>query len=571
MDRSSRLSSAFATRLARALCSVLLMGSLSGVDALSTAVARFSHGALAGRTTQSVELYVQYFIGDGEAVIRSDIAFPADGLRVANPQSQQGSARLSSGRIEIDYADRPLTGAVVDTLMVEVEPLEGASSLMVEIDIFTSVDDAVAHRSEAVVAVEPPSRTAWSIVPPQLYQGESARLELRIRHEDEHARSLRDVQWTWPEGIRPAQANGLTWAGRPDASGEWVQQVDVNVDGLIEGELQIGARARIGEMPAVALKDVVLRVDPLPVPDIDAEILEVGQEQVVAFRWRNTTERAMAIDALQLEVNSAFSDVALVEGAENALLEIRDGQRYVTIEGLGNIESGAYVQLDLRIKPQRPGPFAWQSLVLPGGRDEFIPLSGGMMVTVAWPEGRDEAERRTSPTDLELVSESFLAALDEQMGALPLDRERPIYLESDAKNDANWIVEDALGAMLRQRGHRLLVRAPEEDEQAATIRYRLVSSRVIYSPGGGWPLFGRTNVREAYGDLVLRLVDQSDGTVAWERRIRSYARDSVPTSSADMLGGDAVKRATIEADNKVVERSLSASIIGGLVYIFFIL
>ncbi len=115
------------------------------------------------------------------------------------------------------------------------------------------------------------------------------------------------------------------------------------------------------------------------------------------------------------------------------------------------------------------------------------------------------------------------------------------------------------------------VRAPEEDEQAATIRYRLVSSRVIYSPGGGWPLFGRTNVREAYGDLVLRLVDQSDGTIAWERRIRSYARDSVPTSSADMLGGDAVKRATIEADNKVVERSLSASIIGGLVYIFFIL
>ncbi len=144
-------------------------------------------------------------------------------------------------------------------------------------------------------------------------------------------------------------------------------------------------------------------------------------------------------------------------------------------------------------------------------------------------------------------------------------------MESEAQNDANWIVEDALGAMLRERGHRLLVRAPEEDEQAATIRYRLVSSRVIYSPGGGWPLFGRTNVREAYGDLVLRLVDQSDGTVAWERRIRSYARDSVPTSSADMLGGDAVKRATIEADNKVVERSLSASIIGGLVYIFFIL
>ena len=77
--------------------------------------------------------------------------------------------------------------------------------------------------------------------------------------------------------------------------------------------------------------------------------------------------------------------------------------------------------------------------------------------------------------------------------------------------------------------------------------------------------------RAAYGDLVLRLVEQRHGTVQWERRIRSYHEDSVPGGSVDILGGEAVKRAVIEADNKVVERGLSASIIGGLVYIFFIL
>ena len=57
----------------------------------------------------------------------------------------------------------------------------------------------------------------------------------------------------------------------------------------------------------------------------------------------------------------------------------------------------------------------------------------------------------------------------------------------------------------------------------------------------------------------------------WEQRIRSYKKDSVTGASADILGGEAVKRATIKADNKIVERGLSASIIGGLVYIFFIL
>ena len=71
--------------------------------------------------------------------------------------------------------------------------------------------------------------------------------------------------------------------------------------------------------------------------------------------------------------------------------------------------------------------------------------------------------------------------------------------------------------------------------------------------------------------IWFRLVDQRDQVVRWERRIRAYKKDSVPGASADILGGEAVKRATIEADNKVVERGLSASILGGLVYIFFIL
>ena len=190
---------------------------------------------------------------------------------------------------------------------------------------------------------------------------------------------------------------------------------------------------------------------------------------------------------------------------------------------------------------------------------------------VAWPEGEKTARNRAIPTDLELVSASFLHALDEQMGLLPINRDVPIYLKGDVKNDANWIVEDVLGEVVRARGHRLLVQEPKKGSEAAIIRYRLVSSRVVYSPGGGLPLLKSSKVREAYGDLVVRLVDRRDQVVRWEQRIRSYKKDSVPGTSADILGGEAVKRATIEADNKIVERGLSASIIGGLVYIFFIL
>ena len=84
---------------------------------------------------------------------------------------------------------------------------------------------------------------------------------------------------------------------------------------------------------------------------------------------------------------------------------------------------------------------------------------------VAWPAGKQAARTRAMPTDLELVSESFLQALDGQMGSLPMDRDVPIYLEGDVKNDANWIVEDVLGEVVRARGHRLLVRAPEGEKR----------------------------------------------------------------------------------------------------------
>jgi hypothetical protein len=150
----------------------------------------------------------------------------------------------------------------------------------------------------------------------------------------------------------------------------------------------------------------------------------------------------------------------------------------------------------------------------------------------------------------------------------------PLYLQADEKNDGNWIVEDALLETFRQRGYRLLVRPPLVGEEVGIIHYRLASSRVVYSPGeGSWlPFVGNRKKREAYGDLVLRLETQPDGLVRWERRVRAYGRDAVPSGSVDRLGGGTMlKRAIVEVENKAVERSLSASIIGGLVYIFFIL
>lgn len=558
------------TKLLPALCVVLWAGFSSGVQARSTALMRPVNEALAAAAEQTIGLHVQYFVGDGEAIVRAQIGFVPTALSVRAATARHGVVRVDAGQVEIDYADRPLTGTYVDTVHIEGQVLRRSGDMPLQLAIFSSAEGGIAHRSEVALRVEGGAQTTWRIKPEQLYQGETARIEMRVEHADDRGRSLRQVQWQWPQQIQPVRAGDSTAdALAPGQSS--VEEIEVTAQSDAVGVVEIGALASVGAMPAVALIPATLRVDPLPVAEVDGEIIEVGRQRALTFRWRNAGAHSIPIEALRLDINSAFADVALVRESAGVRIDVRDGQRVVVVEDLASIEPGQHVQVELRLTPQRPGPFSWRSFARPPGRSEFIPLAGDMTVDVAWPEGRGAAERSTLATDLELVSDSFVLALEEQMGQLPMEGELPIYLEADAKDDANWIVEDALAEILRKRGYQLMVRAPEPGENAGIIHYRLVSSRVVYSSAGGWPLLARNKKREAYGDLVLRLVEQRHGTVQWERRIRSYLEDSVPGASVDILGGEAVKRAVIEADNKVVERGLSASIIGGLVYIFFIL
>ena len=571
MHRSTQRIDAVPARIVLALCAILWSGSLAVVEGRSTSVLRFSHEAIAYPTQQQMSLYVHYFVGDGEAIVRSYLKYPESELRITNVGSELGTTRIRPTHVEIDYSEAPLTGVRVDTLYMRASALGTTRSVPLVVEIESSAVDGVAHRHEASLRVEPGPLSVWSVTPQQLFRGESARLTLRVGHEDDLGRPLREVQWILPEGIQPSRAEDLVWNGAVAVGDTLVETVEVIVDENLAGQQRVGALVAVGDLPPIPLKETSLRVDPLPVAEVLADFIDVGQEQIIAFRWHNHSARSMLVDALRLDVNSAFSDVALVGEDAGARLEMQEGLRYVMIDEPRQLEPNEYVQVDLRVRPQRPGPFTWRAFARPQEREDFIPLAGDLLVMVAWPKGQKTARNRALPTDLELVSASFLQALDEQMGVLPINRDVPIYLEGDVKNDINWIVEDVLGEVARTRGHRLLVQEPEEGTEAVVIRYRLVSSRVVYSSGSGLPLLRKNKVREAYGDLVLRLVDQRDRVVRWERRIRSYKKDSVPGASADILGGEAVKRATIEADNKIVERGLSASIIGGLVYIFFIL
>ena len=522
-------------------------------------------------------LYLHYFPGDGEAVVRTAIECTGS-VRLKGAQAALGQAQFGISSIEIDYMTRPIAGESVDTLYIDMVADEMAR-IVCSVAVQSSLDPggAAAHQVEVGLVVRPPPPVTWSITPEQVYQGEHFELRAIMRYDTAVGPEVEEVNWIWPRelvwqegdapeswsgGLVPGQVDTFAWAVRAIADQP--------------GQLLLAATARAtGQSPA-PLDILHLQVDPLPVVLLEAGFMEVGARGQITCIWRNENTDPIRLEVLRLGINQTFSDVVLVESPPGAVLAQGEGEqgRSLLVDGLERLEPGQEVRVVLEAVPQRPGPFTWPSACKPVGRDKFIPLRGANTVNAVW-GGIAEAEGAEGqlPTNLELVNMAFAQALALQVDALPLAPGSRLFLQAeDQKNEANWVVEDALIDALQARGYRVLVRQPK-DAAVDVVYYRLVRARVVYSPDKrGFFSWGKDLRREAYGDLFLRLETAADHVVRWDRRVQAYDWDFVPKGGMEVLGGgDMVEQTVIKPKNKAIERSLSAGIVGGLFYIFFIL
>ena len=539
-------------------------------------MARFAEASIAGPgIKQRATLYLHYFPGDGEAVVRTELQSESSAV-LAGVQSALGHVQKMPASIEIDYATQPLARACVDTIYIDLQA-EALTELHWSVAVYSSLepDGAPAHQAQAELVVMPPPAVDWSIAPEQVYQGERFDLRVLVHYASDEGAEVEALTWAWPPeliweegeaptnwavGMVPGQFDTLTWSVRAVAAQP--------------GAVALGAVARAVGQSAVPLDVRYLQIDPLPMVALEADFMQVGQRGRITCIWRNGTVDPIRLEALRLEINPTFADVVLVEAPVGAALVESEQGRSVIVDDLQRLEPGEEICLVLEAVPQRPGPFIWQSACKPVGRDKFIALRGANTINAIW-SGIAEAETAADqfPTDLQLVNQAFARALTRQVDALPLAPGTRLYLQAeDQKNDANWIVEDALIDVLQERGYQVLVRQPDSTE-VDVVYYRLVRARVVYSPDGkGFFPWGKRQRREAYGDLFLRLETAADAIVRWDRRIQAYDWDRVPKGGIDVLGGgDIVEQTVIKPENKAIERSLSAGIVGGLFYIFFVL
>ncbi len=565
---------------------IALWAAVVPASARSTLSARLDQPAIAGPALdQQSILYLHYFPGDGEAIVSAGLRCLGN-AQLHSVRSALGKARLEAASISIDYAARPLAGEHIDTLYIDLAAAElGTIGWTATIHSSLDPQGAPAHQTEFDLAVRPPPAISWSIEPQRVYQGERFDLRAIVRFDEAAGPPLEELNWNWPpelnwpEGDTPQRWEGSLAPGQADTLSWIVQVAPTHL-----GPLPLAVTARVSGQSPVDLATQHLQVDPLPamalepgfMMALEAGFMEVGKRGPITCIWRNESASPIGLAALRLQVAPAFSDVSLVEGPPGAALVRSDEEAApsLLVSGLDSLDAGAAIRVTLEAVPQRPGPFTWQSACKPVGRDHFIPLHGANTVRVVWPgtaQARGGAQQ--TPTDLQLINQAFVRALDHQMDALPLSPGTRLFLQAeDEKNEANWVVEDALIETLQQRGYQVLVRQPEE-ALADVVYYRLVRARVVYSPAPRRLLFwGNEQRREAYGDLFLRIETATDHIVRWDRRVQAYSGDLVSKGLSGVLGGDdMVEQTVLKPENKAIVRGLSAGILGGLFYIFFVL
>ena len=317
---------------------------LDGGDALarSTLSARFAQSAIAGpEIEQTAVLYLHYFAGDGEAIVGAHVQHLSADLSVRAVRSQRGVALLQPSRIEIDYEQRPLAGESVDTLFIDLRTKRSTGTTSWSLAMFSSAAENAAQQKTLALDLVPAPETTWSIEPARLYQGERSNVTIHIDHSDSTNRSLEQIQWRWPEFIRPVGEPAVAKALAAGESAEYSLAVHVEKTAL--GPIEVAADARVGEMALAPLKAAIIHIDPLPKVEIAAELMQVGRSSAIACTWRNESEQAIELGALRLQIHTAFSDIVLGQAPPNARLIVEEDRRYVLIDGLSALEDGSEI------------------------------------------------------------------------------------------------------------------------------------------------------------------------------------------------------------------------------------
>jgi len=560
------------------------------VGAMSTALARFVEPAVArAGVSQLVHLAIHYFPGGGEAVVGAML----EGGAAATPapaavRSSLGRADLVGQQVRVDYGDKPLDRAVIDTLALRLDGTDGPRRFEWRLEVYSTAGGRhePAFRTSVELPVEEALQASLAMEPSQVFAGERVALRLAVRNDDRAGRALTGLRMEWPEGLTASGEQArIGWDPplAPAATDTVTNTVQVAAD--IAGRLEIPVRVDAATVIGSPAGPLSLEVWPLPRVrlEIEGDALLLGRHGVVNCVIHNPGQTPIELDGLRLETGTAFERVRAVAGESGAALpscEPTAGREpaagpCVQVGGVRRLAAGAEFRLRVESRPQRVGPHRWRVLARPPGRDGFIPLAGPTEVVVL----RTASPRDTvglasaGASDLEMLQAAVQAALEERLLELPVPAGTPVRLVSAESRSDDWVVADVLARHLLRQGYQVRLEPDGGREpDCGLLRYRVVGARLVYVPRRGrWRPWRSTAVRQASADVFLQFEDGA-GELLCTEQLHAWATDTVAGRWLGQDKGDElVARTVVASQSKLLERGLAAALLGGLAYIFFVL
>jgi hypothetical protein len=189
------------------------------------------------------------------------------------------------------------------------------------------------------------------------------------------------------------------------------------------------------------------------------------------------------------------------------------------------------------------------------------------------------AQDRDHPTNLELIEEALVSAVD----SMDVPRSDPgaetLDLRVEAGGDADWLLDSVLKKRLIALGWEIKVGKAHGDTVVPGNTDFLLSVRVVdlgikYGPVWRRFMFGGKKVnRLARASLLYELINKNSGAVVLSGDARSEASDVVPASMLSVLSDPKYSFASPELEktqwDRYLEGGLVLAIVGVLVYLFY--
>ncbi len=213
-------------------------------------------------------------------------------------------------------------------------------------------------------------------------------------------------------------------------------------------------------------------------------------------------------------------------------------------------------------------------------RKIFLILSS-VFLTISLPlqvlADRNEQKNETPVSNEEFLRESVRALFDRTFIDFPRSESRFVLVNSEEKNDANWLLEDELISYLRSLEFQVALHpgsGQKDTPKAWSLFYQIIEMQLSYPQVKRKGFFGHKLVtRKAKLNLSFRLEEKESGKVLWTKRETEERSDVLEKQVIESLNNDSYTFLSPplpeDLRSRYIEPALVATVVGGLIYLFF--